>query len=147
MAQVLRCGANSGGEECQSMTKLLKPGVRQPLKNCADSSNTRADNYFSRYLATSFRAGASFVFSSIGICRTMGEPSSICSMAKSENSAAASWFNVSSIKALTMRISSSPGIPPRIARKCRIARALAVKKILVSVALGSTLRAAVRTAR
>ena len=57
---------------------------------CWNQIRIRVTPIDSRYVATSFRGGVSFASCSIGACRTIGVPSDISSIMKSENSAGAS---------------------------------------------------------
>ena len=83
----------------------------------------------------------------LAIFRTMGDPSSRFSIRKSEKSEGASAATRVRSAAARVRISTSPTIPPRTVRRCLRARALADINTTVSVALGSTLRAADRISR
>lgn len=78
---------------------------------------------------------------------TTGDPSRSSRTEKSKKMEGASTFSTLKSTAATARISSSPRIEPRTRRKYRNARAFALITILVSVALGRTLRAAERIAR
>ena len=99
-----------------------------------------------RWSGRTYRSHGTCYSNLVTSCTRTGLPSESVSKRKSANNDGASAFTTLNRAAATSRISRSPGMGPRTLKKYLRARAFAVTTILVSVALGRTLRAAERIA-